>query len=127
MASHVSLGEDWNGKCSDLAMMRLRVALRPGATCPALELLDALRFIALGTRGDPGCLSASAWVDPDSLVRYVEEWVTEPEMRRRVRSAQFLSLLAIVESAGDPEVLFDFVSETRGLDYVAEAREDTAN
>ena len=29
-------------------MMRLRVALRPGATCPALELLDALRFIALG-------------------------------------------------------------------------------
>ena len=66
-------------------------------------------------------------MDPDSLVHYVEEWATEPEMRRRVRCAQFVSLLAVMESASNPEVQFDFVSETRGLEYVAEARNETAN
>jgi len=108
-------------------MVRLRAALQASSTSRAREFLEALRYIALGTRCDPGCLSASAWVDPDSLVHYVEEWATEPEMRRRVRSAQFVSLLAIVESASNPEVQFDFVSETRGLEYVAEARNDTAS
>jgi quinol monooxygenase YgiN len=108
-------------------MVRLRVALHAGSTTRARDLLDALRYIALGTRCDPGCLCASAWVDPDSEVHYVEEWATEPEMRRRVRCAQFVSLLAVVESACNPEVHFDFVAETRGLEYVAEARNDTAN
>ena len=42
-------------------------------------------------------------------------------------AAQFVSLLAVVESACNPEVQFDFVSETRGLEYVAEARNETAN
>jgi hypothetical protein len=109
------------------SMVRLRVTLHTDSTFSAPDLLEALRFIALGTRSDPACLSASAWVDPDSVVRYVEEWTTEPQMRRRVRSAPFVSLLAVVESARDPEVQFDFVSETRGLDYVAEARNDIAN
>jgi quinol monooxygenase YgiN len=109
------------------SMVRLRVALHTDSTCGVPDLLEALRFIALGTRSDPGCLSASAWVDPDSVVRYVEEWATEPQMRRRVRSAPFVSLLAVVESARNPEVQFDFVSETRGLDYVAEARNNTTS
>ena len=108
-------------------MVRLRAALDASSTSRAREFLEALRYIALGTRCDPGCLSASAWVDPDSLVHYVEEWATEPEMRRRIRSAQFVSLLAIVESARYPEVKFDFVSETRGLEYVEEARSDTTS
>jgi len=47
-------------------------------------------------------------------------------MRRRVRSAPFVSLLAVVESARNPEVQFDFVSKTRGLDYIAEARNNPA-
>jgi hypothetical protein len=43
-------------------------------------------------------------------------------MRRRVRSDGFTSVLAVVEAAQEPLVQFDFVTATRGLDYVAEVR-----
>jgi quinol monooxygenase YgiN len=103
-------------------MVRLTVALNAVSTRGAQELLDALRFLGIGTRLEQGCLVCSCWVDPDATVRYVEEWSTEADMRRRVRSEPFTSLLAVVESVQEPVVQFDFVTTTRGLDYVAEVR-----
>ena len=59
----------------------------------------------------------------EATVRYVEEWATEEAMRLRVRSERFTQLLEVFESAQEaPCVQFDFVMETRGLDYVAEVR-----
>ena len=47
-------------------------------------------------------------------------------MRQHVLSPLFTSLLAIVESLrSPPHVQFDFVSASRGLDYVAEVAERT--
>jgi quinol monooxygenase YgiN len=103
-------------------MVRLTVALNAASTRAAQELLDALRFLGIGTRLEQGCLVCSCWVDPDATVRYVEEWSTEADMRRRVRSEPFTSLLAVVESVQEPVVQFDFVTTTRGLDYIAEVR-----
>jgi hypothetical protein len=57
-------------------------------------------------------------------VHYLEEWATEQDMQRRVRSDTFTSVLGIVEAAErTPEVRFDFLSSTRGLDYITEIRE----
>jgi quinol monooxygenase YgiN len=103
-------------------MVRLTVALNPTSSRVAQDFLDAFRFLVLGTRLESGCLGCSTWTDPDATVRYVEEWLTEADMRRRVRSEGFTSLLSIVESARDPRVQFDFVTTTRGLDYVEEVR-----
>jgi quinol monooxygenase YgiN len=104
-------------------MVRLNVALNPGSSRGTADLLDALRFLITNTRLQPGCVECSAWADADSMVHYVETWETEPDMRRRVRSPQFTSLLAVVESLREPPLLqFDFVTSSRGLDYVAEAR-----
>lgn len=107
-------------------MVRLTIALAATSARSAQDLLDALRYLLVGTRLEPGCLGCSAWIDPDWTVRYVEGWATEADMRLRVRSDSFTSLLAIVESAKGPEVQFDFVSTTRGLDYVTEVRDDIA-
>jgi quinol monooxygenase YgiN len=107
-------------------MVRLTVTLRASVRC-AHELLEAFRFLMVGTRIEPGCLGCSAWSDPDGTVHYVEEWASDAEMRHRVQSARFTSLLAILESALEPpKVQFDFVSNSRGLDYVAEVREGLA-
>jgi hypothetical protein len=58
------------------------------------------------------------------MIRYEEEWATEEDIRRRIRSDRFTSLLSVVESAQEaPRVQFDFVTTTRGLDYVAEVRQ----
>ena len=105
-------------------MVRLKVVLTAASAAGAQDLLEALRFLAVSARHDPGCQGCSAWLDPDSTVRYVEEWATEGDMRRRVRSEGFTSVLAVVEAAQEPLVQFDFVTKTRGLDYVAEARAD---
>jgi hypothetical protein len=103
-------------------MVRLSVALNAVSARSAQDLVDALRFIVLGIRLDAACLGCSAWAEPDWTVHYVEQWATEADMRQRVRSDRFTSLLAILESTDDPRVQFDFVTTTRGLDYVEQVR-----
>jgi len=108
-------------------MVRLTVALHATSTHRAHDLLEALRFLGLSARLEPGCLGCFSWADPDSTVHYVEEWETEADIRQRVRSDRFTSLLGVVESAQNPQVQFDFVTQTRGLDYVEEARTDATS
>ena len=53
---------------------------------------------------------------------------TDADIVRHVRSSRFTSLLAILEAAHEPpRVQFDFVTATRGLDYVAEVRHEVWN
>jgi quinol monooxygenase YgiN len=106
-------------------MVQLIVSLNATSGRSAHELLDALRFLEVGTRLEPGCLECSAWMDPDATVHYLEQWATEEDMRQRVRSDGFTSLLVIMEAGTDPHVEFDFVTKTRGLDYVVQVRSDS--
>jgi quinol monooxygenase YgiN len=104
-------------------VVRLTVGLASGSGQSVENLLEALHFLLGGTRLEPGCLGCSAWAEGDSSVHYVEEWETEADLRRRVRSPRFTSLLAVMESTGEqPLVRFDFVTSTRTIDYVAEIR-----
>lgn len=106
-------------------MVRLTVALSAASMRGADDLLEAFHFLVVGTRLERGCLGCSTWIDPDATVHYVEEWATEDDMRARVRSDRFTSLLAVIESAREANVHFDFVTQTRGLEYVAEVRNES--
>jgi quinol monooxygenase YgiN len=109
-------------------MVRLAVTLSAGSSRSVHDLLDALRFVMTATRLEPGCLGCSAWAESDSTVHYLEEWISEADLRQRVRSPQFISLLSTMESAREPpRVQFEFVTKTRGLDYVAEVRGAAGN
>lgn len=107
-------------------MLRLNITLRAASPQNADGLLEGLQYQAPFTRLEHGCLGCSAWFGADTTVRYCEEWATEDDLRRRVQSDRFTSLLAVVEAAKDAEVQFDFVNQTRGLDYVLELRERTS-
>ena len=110
-----------------MLMVRLTVTLSAPANY-AQDLVEAFRFLMVSTRLDRGCLGCSVWTEPDSSVHYVEEWSSEEDIRRRVGSDRFTSVLALLESAREPpQVKFDFVSNTRGLDYVAEVRQSSAS
>jgi quinol monooxygenase YgiN len=88
------------------------------------QILDALRFLMTKTRLDQGCLQCTVSIDHEGTVHYAEEWASEADMRRRARSTQFTSLLSVMEEALEaPQVEFDFVARTRGLDYIAEVRQ----
>jgi quinol monooxygenase YgiN len=105
-------------------MVRLSVTLSTSASA-VHDILSALRYLIGSTRLEPGCLSCSAWADANTAVHYEEEWATEADARRHVAAAGFTSLLAVMESAqAPPLVRFEFVTRTRGLDYVAEVRHD---
>ena len=104
-------------------MVRLSVGLRAASARDAFELLETLRFLMATTRQEPGVLECSAWGERDFTVHYCESWATEADVRRRVMSAGFTSLLGVMECAtAPPLVQFDFVAMTRGLDYVEEIR-----
>ena len=61
-------------------------------------------------------------------MRYEEVWATEEAIRLRVQSEGFTRLLELLESAPEPPSLrFDFVTDTRGLDYVEEVRKMDAS
>ena len=104
-------------------MVRLTVMLTTSAN-RVQDLVAAFRYLMVSTRLDQGCVGCSVWSEPDSSVHYVEEWSSEEDIRRRVGSDSFTSVLALLESVREPpHVQFDFVSSTRGLDYVAEVRQ----
>lgn len=103
-------------------MVRLTVAFSAYSARTAQGLLDGLRFLEPATRLQPGCLGCYNWTEPDLTLHHVEEWDSEANMRRRVRSEEFTALLEMIEGAREPYVQFDFVTEVRGLDYVAEVR-----
>jgi len=88
------------------------------------QLVHAFRLAASPTTLEPGCLGCRVWTeDDDACVRYEEVWATEKAIRLRVRSGGFTRLLELLESAPEaPSLRFDFVTDTRGLDYVEEVR-----
>ena len=110
-------------------MVRLKVALA-ASRGHAPRLLDALRFLIGETRLEHGCVTCVAWIDhgdpgshDSTTVHYLEEWVSELDMRQRVLSDAFTSLLSVMEAAARaPHVEFDFTTARRGLDYIAEVR-----
>ena len=106
-------------------MVRLNVALGAASPRHAQNLLEAFQFLMMSTRFDAACAECNVWLDSDSTVRYTELWTSEDDIRRRVSSAQFTSLLSVVEAAQEAHVQFDFVTKTRGLDYITEVREGT--
>jgi quinol monooxygenase YgiN len=106
-----------------ISMVRLNVTLRAASARDAFELLETLRLLMASTRLEPGCLDCAAWAERDSTVHYSESWAAEADVRRRVRSSAFTSLLGVMECASAPPLVrFDFVAQSRGLDYVEEIR-----
>ena len=108
-------------------MVRLTVSLDAASARSAQELIDAFQFLIPATRLEVGCVGCRVYKSSAATVQYTEEWTSEPAMRNRVCSPGFTMLLAIIESVDRPRVQFDFVTSTRGIDYLAEARNSNRN
>ena len=104
-------------------MVRLSIVLAAPAR-GTKQLVHAFRLAASPTSIEPGCLGCRVWTeDRETCVRYEEVWASEEAIRRRVQSAGFTRVLELLESAPEaPSLRFDFVTDTRGLDYVEEVR-----
>src|SRR5262245_56357192 len=85
----------------------------------------ALHSLAAETRAAHGCVGCSVATDIGNrgTVRYTEEWLTEDDLRERLRSETFAQLVELIEDATPPpRIEFALGNETRGLDFVEEVR-----
>jgi len=91
----------------------------------AQRITEALHSMIDQTRAVHGCLGCSITtrISKRALVRYTEEWESEEDLRRRVRSSAFTDVATLMESAiKPPRVEFALHNGIRGLDFVEEVQ-----
>lgn len=85
------------------------------------QTLRAFRSLSLLAQGEPGFISCRLLLDteqPDSLC-YIEEWHTAEDLDEQIRSSRYTRLLTLMEEAADPpELRLNWVTETKGLEYL---------
>ena len=103
-----------------LAVLKMKIPL------PQTEgVLQALRLLMRPARSQKGFIACELDLEADdaNVVRYEERWSTREDLEAQLRSPRYTQLLAVMESATErPMLEFQFVNETRGLDYVAASR-----
>ena len=100
--------------------MTLNWNVPPGEARPITEALNVLMIAARAERGYVNC-SLSAELGDFAKVRYREEWQTEEDLQRQVKSPRFAKLAELIERAsGHPNVQFHLANSVRGLDYAEE-------
>ena len=95
---------------------------------PAERRAEALRIVRslLGpTSAAPGCASCGFYTDAqnENILCYVEDWETEEDLQRHIRSDDYRKFLALIDLAGEPpDLRFHRVSETFGIEYLSRVR-----
>lgn len=91
----------------------------------ARPITAALHSVAVDVRSLPGCVSCSVSTDigARAVVRYVEEWSSEDDLKSRLRSDAFMHVITLMDDAAQPpRIEFELSRQRRGLDYVEEVR-----
>lgn len=103
-----------------LAVLRIKSAPHRAA-----DLVQALRALMRSARAEKGFIACNLYIDADNAnsICYEERWGTAKDLEEQLRSSRCTRLLTVMESAAEqPSLEFDFVSEVRGLEYVAAVR-----
>jgi quinol monooxygenase YgiN len=89
------------------------------------EVMKILRSMAEQCRDDPGCLSCHIYGDLQEKNVFVLEqvWRAEEDLDLHLRSGEYLNLLLVLEmSLKQPEIRFDTISSSAGIEAIEKAR-----
>lgn len=89
------------------------------------EVLEILQCLEGPTRAQPGCTAYDIYQadGPDPAIVLVERWDSEAALETHLRSNAYRSILAAVEVSGSPpEIRFDHVSGSEGIELIERAR-----
>lgn len=102
--------------------MTVRWQVPPAEARSITEALHAVMDAARRERGYVNC-SLSTEVGKVVLLDYREEWQSEPDLQRQIRSPRFATLTGLIERASrEAAVQFHFPAHARGLDYAKAIR-----
>jgi len=102
--------------------MTLRWKVPAGEDRPIMAALHGLMALI---RSEPGCIgcAVSGEMGDSIVLQYVEDWRTQTDLDRHIRSQSFRSLAELMERASErPSAIFELPGRIRGLDYADEVR-----
>jgi quinol monooxygenase YgiN len=94
------------------------------------EAMAMLRPLVESTKTVPGCVACALHRDvlEDTVLLFYDLWSDEGDFQRHLRSEEYRNLLLVMEMAKEvPEVRFDVISHTSGLEAIERARIDVAD
>ena len=100
----------------------IRILPAPDRRAQVLEVFRAIQGPVLA---QPGCLACRIYEEqgPDQAVVLVESWESRETLEAHLRSEAYRRILGAIElSVEPPEVRFDHVSATEGMDMIERSR-----
>jgi len=90
------------------------------------QLRDVLATVLGPTRALTGCITCCLYkaTDDSQCWLLLEKWESENALQRHIASPGYQRIIEAMElSSRSPEVIFDSIAETKGLEYVHKIRE----
>lgn len=97
----------------------------PSAVDRHAEVLEVLRSVQGPVLAQPGCKACHIYEDQgeEPAVILVERWESKAALESHIRSESYRSVLGAVELAGGPpEISFEVVSASEGMELVERLR-----
>ena len=88
-------------------------------------VLEVLRSVQGPVRAQPGCAACDIYEEqgPEPAVVFVERWSSDAALEAHLRSHIYQRILAAVElSADEPEIRFEHVSASEGIELIERLR-----
>ncbi len=95
-----------------------------------VQVTKTLKSMVRETGIIPGCLSSRLYHDENEEAVLVCEqvWRNQDDLNQYLRSEDYRRMLLLMELAGEPpEIKFQKISETAGIEVIEEARGSTRN
>jgi len=89
------------------------------------EILEVFRAIQGPVLAQPGCIGCHIYEEqgPEPAVVLVERWESQSALEAHLRSESYRRILGAVELSGaPPDVRFEFVSATEGMELIERSR-----
>ena len=105
-----------------MVFARIRMVMPPNKRVEAQRILSS---VAERTRIEPGCISCRIYQDvADKHIIMIEEfWANKEDLDRHLRSEDYLKVLLVIEMAIEtPEIRFDTIARSTGVDMIKKAR-----
>ena len=105
-----------------MILSTLRMTIPPKKRGEALRILGS---VAERCRVNSGCLGCHIYEDvqEDNVLMFQEIWRSEEDLAQHLRSEKYRSLLLVLEMAlRQPEIRFDTISSSTGIETVERAR-----
>jgi quinol monooxygenase YgiN len=85
------------------------------------DVLEILRSVQGSVRTEPGCAAFDIYDEqgPEAAIVFIERWESEAALEAHLRSEMYRRILGAIElSGGRPDIRFEHVSASEGMELI---------